>query len=129
VPTAHSPREIRATRYSTHGLEVQPGARTLYITGQIALDPDGNVPSGITAQTELVYGKIRAILRSAGMDYENLVKTTVFLVHPEDHPEFVETRSHILGAIRPASSLAFVKGLPGAGLLLEVEAIAVDERA
>jgi enamine deaminase RidA (YjgF/YER057c/UK114 family) len=129
VPIFHNPREIRAPKYSTHGVEVPPGSRTVYITGQIAVDLDGSIPKGIGAQTALVFAKLGATLASAGMDFTNLVKTTVFLVRSEDYEEFIAVRSRILDDIRPASSLVFVKGLPvSPDLLLELEAIAADEQ-
>jgi len=129
MPIFHNPQEIRVPKYSTHGVEVRAGARTLYITGQIAVDLDGSIPRGIGAQTELVFAKLSATLASAGMRFTNLVKTTVFLVRPEDYDEFIAVRSRILGDIRPASSLVFVKGLPvSPDLLLELEAIAAYEQ-
>ena len=54
----------------------------LFTAGQVALDPDKGelVPGGITEQTTRALENLRAILKQAGSDFSQVVKTTVFLV-------------------------------------------------
>ena len=54
---------------------------TLYISGQIALNPvDGNlVTSDILEETEQVMRNLKAILQAAEMDFEDVVKTSIFI--------------------------------------------------
>ena len=54
---------------------------TLYISGQVPVDPATGkvVEGGIEAQTEQVLKNIGAILKEAGLDYSNVVKTTCLL--------------------------------------------------
>ncbi len=54
---------------------------TLYTSGQIAIDPaTGNLVAGdITRETEQVMKNIGAVLTKAGMDYEHVLKTTIFI--------------------------------------------------
>ena len=54
---------------------------TLYVSGQIPLDAkSGEIVSGdITKETELVMENIGHVLREAGYDYSDVVKTTIFL--------------------------------------------------
>ena len=59
---------------------------TLYTSGQIAIDPaTGNLVSGdITEETKQVMKNIGAVLEEAGMNYENVLKTTIFIKDMND---------------------------------------------
>ncbi|HIF10562.1 MAG TPA: hypothetical protein EYQ81_12505, partial [Sneathiellales bacterium] len=48
-----------------HGVEVPPGGCTLYVSGQVGMAKDGSVPQGMTAQAEIVWQNLTAILRDA----------------------------------------------------------------
>ncbi|WP_457298662.1 RidA family protein [Phyllobacterium sp. P5_D12] len=120
----HNPDGRMAATYS-HGIEVRGEVRTLYISGQIGTFADGSIAEGITAQSHAVFENLSAVLESAGMTFENVVKTTVFLTRREDFPAFAQVRKARFGALKPASTLLFVSGLAHPDLLVEVEAIAV----
>ena len=55
--------------------------QTLYISGQIALDPQtGELLKGsIEAETELVMKNLQAVLKAAGADFSNVVKSSIFV--------------------------------------------------
>ena len=110
-------------RYS-HVVEVPAGARTLYISGQVGMRPDGTLPADCAGQAEQVWRNIAAILADGGMAMTDLVKITVFLTRPEDLAAFRTIRNQHLGDAVPASSLIFVSRLATPELLVEVEAIA-----
>lgn len=59
---------------------------TLYTSGQIAIDPaTGNLVSGdITEETKQVMKNVGAVLEEAGMNYENVLKTTIFIKDMND---------------------------------------------
>ncbi|MDQ7810746.1 RidA family protein [Amycolatopsis sp. A133] len=109
-----------------HGVEVSGAVRTLYIAGQIGMDQDGSVPEGVEAQTRLVFANMKAVLDEAGMAFSDVVKTTVFLVRPEDRVAFSAVRSEVTGGAKNASTLVYVAGLALPELLVEVEAVAVS---
>lgn len=122
----HNPPELGSPPTYSNGIEVPATARTLYIAGQVGWDKDYKaVPGGIVAQTQAAFANLRAVLKSAGMDLSNVVKTTVFLVNPDDYAAFAKTRTEILGNVKPASTLVFIKQLVKPDLLVEVEAVAV----
>ncbi len=122
----HNPAELVAPSTYSHGIEAQPGARILFISGQVGWDSTGiRVGSGVAEQTEMAFENLRAVLLSARMSFSNVVKTTVFLVNPEDYSEFAKARTRILGEVKPASTLVYVKQLIRPELLVEVEAIAI----
>ncbi|MBC8205692.1 MAG: RidA family protein [Kiritimatiellaeota bacterium] len=98
---------------------------TLYCSGQIPVDPiTGDIPETAEAQTHLVLANLRAILKAAGAELEDVVKTTIFLT---DLKIFASVNA-IYGeyfdeATAPARSTVQVAGLPK-GVLIEIEAIA-----
>ena len=106
------------------GVEIPAGQRLLFIAGQIPLAKDGSTPQGITAQAELVWRNIIAVLESAGMGVENLIKINQYLTKAENIPGYGAVRSKVLGAARPASTMVVVQSLVKAEWLVEVEATA-----
>ena len=59
---------------------------TLYTSGQIAINPANGelVISNIEAETEQVMQNMKAVLEAAGMTFENVVKTTIFIMNMND---------------------------------------------
>ncbi|HTG66287.1 MAG TPA: RidA family protein [Flavobacterium sp.] len=59
---------------------------TLYVSGQIALNPaDGTLVTGsIEAETKQVMENLKAVLEAAGMNFENVVKSTIFIMNMND---------------------------------------------
>ena len=94
----------------------------LYMSGQIALVPETGevVDEGIEAQTIRVLKNMEGVLSEAGLTFDDVVKTTVFLTDMED---FGVVNS-IYGENAPARSCVQVAGLPK-GVKVEIEAIAV----
>lgn len=127
MTTIHNPPALGVPPSYSNGIEVGAEARTLYVAGQVGWDSNGNVPDGIVEQTRLAFANMRAVLQSAGMDFGNVVKTTIFMTNPDDYAEYAKTRSSILGEVKPASTLVFIKQLVKPELLVEIEAVAVAE--
>ena len=97
----------------------------LFTAGQIALDPaTGQVVDGdVVAQAQRVLANLEAVLGAAGVDWGDVVKTTVFLHDMADFPRVNEAYAKALGSARPARSTVQVSGLPR-GVLVEIDAIA-----
>jgi len=97
----------------------------LFTAGQIAINPDtGQVVEGdVAPQTERALANVQAILSSAGVSWNEVVKTTVFLKDMGDFPRMNEVYARVLGAARPARSTVAVAGLPR-GVAVEIEAVA-----
>lgn len=96
----------------------------LYASGQIAINPaTGNIEAeGIEAQAEQVMKNIGEILKAAGCDYANVVKTGCFLYDMNDFAAFNEVYAKYFTE-KPARSCVAVKTLPK-NVLCEVEVIA-----
>ena len=98
---------------------------TVYVSGQIPVNPaDGSVPSDIVAQAHQSLKNVGAILKAAGLDYQNVVKTTVLLADINDFKAVNEVYAQYFTAQQPARACFQVAALP-LGVKLEVEAIAV----
>ena len=97
----------------------------LYASGQIAIDPKVGdiVAKDIKGQVNQVMENIGALLRAAGLGYEDIVKTTVFLQDIGDFTTFNEIYASYLSEPYPARSAVQVGALPK-GALIEIEMIA-----
>lgn len=101
---------------------------TLYVSGQIPLDPiTGNmVDSSYPIATKQVMDNIGAILSASGMGYENIVKSTIFLIDMNEFPAVnaVYASYFDLTDRFPARETVAVAGLPK-GAMVEISVIAV----
>lgn len=99
---------------------------TLYISGQIPLDPTTGlvVEGGISEQTEQVLKNIGAILKTAGYEFSHVVKSTCLLSDMENFKAMNGVYSKYYQNEAPARAAYAVKGLP-LGVLIEIETIAV----
>ena len=115
----------------SHGWRVGP---LVWIGGQVALDPDGNVmhPGDMAAQTRYCYEAIERLLHEAGATYADVVKLNTFMALDPKDPSFDEVWEQ-MSAVRaefvvdpgPATLGVPVPGLRYPGLLVEVDAMAV----
>ena len=97
----------------------------LFASGQIPLDPaSGELVGGsIERSAERIFDNLEAVLREAGLTFEDVVKTTVFLTKTEDFPAMNSVYAKRFGSHRPARSTVTVAGLPK-GAPLEIDLIA-----
>ena len=98
---------------------------TLYISGQIPIDPKtGKLVEGdIKQQTQRVLENIGAILKEAGYDYSNVVKSTCLLANIDDFKEMNEVYGQYYKENPPARAAYGVVRLP-LGALIEIETVA-----
>lgn len=116
----------------TPAIRVDLGTATmLFVTGQLALDAQGQVvaPGDATAQTEYIFGLLAPILAAAGMGFADVVRAQTYLTNIADFPKFTAVRDRHLGASRPASTLLEVKGLAHPGCCVEIEITAMQARS
>lgn len=107
-----------------HGVETPAGSRTLYISGQIGLSPEGQLPSDFEGQCRQALKNVEAVLHEAGMNYQDIVKMCFFLVCREDMDGLVKVRKDLLDGVRPAITTLFVSGLVSPDWLVEVDVVA-----
>jgi len=97
----------------------------VFASGQIAIDPASGelVENDIQKQTKQVLENIGAVLQAAGTDFQNVVKTTVFLKDMNDFGAMNEIYQSYFAANSPARSTVEVGRLPK-DVLVEIECIA-----
>lgn len=106
----------------SHALEVPPGQRLLFISGQVPERADGSVPEGFEAQCHAAWDNVLAALAAAGMTTANLVKVTTFLTDRNQAEANSRIRQERLGRVAPALTVVVATTLSSAWLL-EIEAI------
>ncbi len=96
----------------------------LFISGQIPVDPaTGKIPSGITAQTEQVMKNIEAILKEAGYEFKDVIKSTCLLSDIAHFSPMNDVYAKYYPNDCPARAAFAVRDLPK-GVLVEIETIA-----
>ncbi len=122
IETKHAPAPI-----GPYSQAVQYG-NTLYISGQIALNPHtGQLDtSHIASETKQVMENLKAVLHEAGMDFSHLVKCTIFITDMNQFAEINEVYGCYFSGSYPARETVQVSRLPK-DVHVEISAIAVKE--
>lgn len=102
------------------------GGRTVYLSGQIPLDPKTGVlvEGDVAAQTQRVLDNLAAVLAAAEMDFSNLVKVGIFLADIDDFSVVNDIYERRFEGDPPARATIGVGALPK-GVRVEIDGIAV----
>lgn len=96
----------------------------VFTSGQVGLDPaTGDLREGFEAQARQVLANLAAVLGEAGVGFEDVVKTTIYLTDLADFPLVNQLYGDAMGDHRPARSTVQVAGLPK-GALVEIDLVA-----
>ena len=96
----------------------------VFFSGQVALTPHGGRTDGeIGEQTRQVMDNIGAMLADVGLHYDDIVKTTIFMVDIADYPEINRIYAGYFDDDPPARSAIQAAALPG-GFAVEIEVVA-----
>ena len=122
ISTQSAPRAI-----GPYSQGIAAAGRMVFCSGQIPLDPQSGEMVGagdVRAQAKRVMENLRAVLQAAGADFDNVVKTTIYLADLQDFGHVNEIYGGYFKAAPPARATVQVAGLPK-GALVEIDAIAV----
>ncbi|WP_417016631.1 RidA family protein [Alistipes sp.] len=98
---------------------------TLYVSGQLPIDgATGKMAEGIEAQTRQSLTNVGHILREAGYDFSDVVKTTVLLQSMSDFAAMNAVYAEFFTGDKPARMCYQVAALP-MGALVEIDAVGV----
>lgn len=98
---------------------------TLYVSGQLPIDGvTGKMAEGIEAQTRQSLTNVGHILREAGYDFSDVVKTTVLLQSMSDFAAMNAVYAEFFTGDKPARMCYQVAALP-MGALVEIDAVGV----
>lgn len=97
----------------------------VFTSGQVPLDPATGelVSGGFEAGVERVFDNLEAVLAAAGVSLEDVVKTTVYLIHMSDFAAMNAVYARRFGNHRPARSTVAVAELPK-GAAVEIDVVA-----
>ncbi|HJZ77469.1 MAG TPA: RidA family protein [Vicinamibacterales bacterium] len=126
VKRTNPPALSKPTGY-THIVEVTGPAKTIYVSGQIAYDKDGNLVGAgdMKAQAEQVFKNLEAALTAAGAKFSDVVKMNSYITDMSKVQAVRDVRTKYFAETTPASTFVEVKGLVRPELLLEIEVVAV----
>ncbi|WFA07768.1 RidA family protein [Tissierella sp. Yu-01] len=100
----------------------------IYTSGQLPIDPaTGEMPKDVEAQAEQSLKNVFAILKEAGVDGSNVIKTTVFIKDMGDFPKINKVYETFFTESYPARSCVEVARLPK-DALVEIEVIASNNK-
>ncbi len=125
ISTEHAPAAVGAYSQAV----VVSGGRTLYSSGQIALDPASGAMVGegdVEAQARQVMTNLAAVLEAGGFGFEQVVRATIYLADIADFAKVNTIYAGHFGAQPPARACVQAAGLPR-GALVEIDVVAVGD--
>ena len=125
-----NPEELGAPRGWTNGMLAMPGGRILFVAGQDAAEPEGEVElDDFVEQFERALDKAVTVVREAGGGPEDIGRLTMYVTSVQEYrdrrPEVGPVYRSIMGRHYPAMALMEVSELVDPGAKIEIEATAV----
>jgi 2-iminobutanoate/2-iminopropanoate deaminase len=108
-----------------HAMEVRGAERMLFVSGTMGVRPDFTAPPTLDEQLECVWNNLRAILASAGMTVDNIVRLTSYLRDASYAEANAQARIAALGDRRIPTTAIVVQTLQP-DWLIELEIIAAS---
>jgi len=91
------------------------------------VESDGSIPDSIGEQTRLTMERLRAVLAAVGLNFENVVKTSIFLIDMGDFAAMNEVYATFFDSEPPARTTVAVTALPLDGLKVEIDMVAARQ--
>ena len=113
---------IEAT--SPMGSRCRRGHACCSTNGQVGTKPDGSTPEATAEQVEVIFDRLKAVLKAADMTLNDIVCFDVYVTDWTDIDSFAEVRDRIMGDNKPGATLLVVNGLARPELKIEIEAVA-----
>jgi enamine deaminase RidA (YjgF/YER057c/UK114 family) len=121
---AITPNSVRSLARYSPAMEVPPGARLVFVAGQLGIGADGEAPESAEAQAELCFAAIRAILAEAGMGMADIVRLNAYVTDRAYLPDYMRVRDRHVATPPPASTLVIVSGFARPEFKVEIECVA-----
>lgn len=123
----HDPFKVDTAYHaiSSQGVSSSSPHRSLHLSGQYGIKPNGDLAQGFSAQCRQAIQNLEVVLRDAGMSLDNLVKMNFYLTNRQYMAELASVRQELLDGVRPAITTVIVAGLVSPDWLIEVDAFAI----
>jgi enamine deaminase RidA (YjgF/YER057c/UK114 family) len=108
----------------SHGVEVAPGQKLVFCSGQLGIDKSGNIPSDCLGQAQLCFDNLAAILAESGLELSDVVRLNAYVSGREHLKDYMAARNSRFSDPLPASTLMIVSGFARPEFFVEVEAVA-----
>jgi 2-iminobutanoate/2-iminopropanoate deaminase len=113
------------------GLELPAPKRFVYVSGQVGADVNGRVGEGLLEQAQLAFDNVAAVLRSAGLTPQHVIRTGLYFTRHVEMIQQLQTdfnaiRTGFMGEHRATSTWLFVHALADPRWLFEIDAIAAE---
>lgn len=115
----------------SHGLKVDVGnSEMIFVTGQIAMDKDGNAvaPGDFTKQTEFIFENIQKILSEGGASLDDVIKAVIYITDMDKFSEVSAVRNKYFEQAKPVSTLVEISKTVKGGCDVEIEVIAIKQK-
>jgi enamine deaminase RidA (YjgF/YER057c/UK114 family) len=121
----HTPHSLHPpfAKYS-HAMEVPPGARLLFASGQLGITKNKHIPEDAAGQADLCFRAIGDILASAGMTYADIIRINAFVTDRAYLRDYMLVRDRYVADPPPASTLMIVSGFAAEIYKVEIEIVA-----
>jgi 2-iminobutanoate/2-iminopropanoate deaminase len=106
-----------------HLSQLVDAGELVFTAGQLAFDENGQISGDIAAQTARTLQNLEAVLKTAGLGLQDVVKTTVWLTDVKNFAAYNDAYASAFGDHKPARSTV-VSGLARPEALIEIEAVA-----
>lgn len=118
------PETVHPTTGYSHAVRA---GNTLYVSGQVAQDRDGNVvgKGDIAAQAAQVFANLKAVVEAAGGTIADVIKLNTYTTSLAYRPAIAEARAKYWQSDWPASTFVVISSLATPDFLVEIEAVAV----
>jgi len=102
---------------------------TIEVTGTVAVDKDNQLVGGNDAyeQTKFIIQKIEGVLKQAGAELKDVVRTRMFVTDISRWEEYSKAHGEFFKEIKPCTTMVEVSKLIGPDYLIEIEATAILE--
>jgi enamine deaminase RidA (YjgF/YER057c/UK114 family) len=124
-----NPSTMPATRGYTHVVETRGPGRTIYLSGQLGMTPDGKfagTAGDFRAQAIQAFENLKLGLAAVAASFEHVVKVTVYFTDMANLQIYFEVRDRYVNTKAPPASTAVqISKLARDGALFEIEAVAV----
>jgi enamine deaminase RidA (YjgF/YER057c/UK114 family) len=107
-----------------HAVEIPPGMRIVFASGQLGITRDKLVPEDAGEQADLCFKAIGDILASAGMGFADIVRINAFVTDRAFLKDYMAVRDQYVANPPPASTLMIVSGFASEIYKVEIEVIA-----
>lgn len=121
----HTPETIRPPFANYHhAVEIPPDMRLLICSGQLGITLEDAIPETAEEQTTLCFENIGEILKSADMDYSNILRINAYVTDRAHLAGYMKARDRFVADPPPASTLMVVSGFARPEFKVEIEVMA-----